>query len=55
MPVRNILNVRTTKEVRKTESECGKFWFVSANGITVKVLKYDWLMLTIGAPIFIGN
>ena len=54
MAIRNILGVNSTFEVKRTESSCGKFWLVTANGITVKVLKHDWLMLTIGAPAFIG-
>ena len=54
MAIRNILGVNFTFEVKRTESPCGKFWLVTANGITVKVLKHDWLMLTIGAPAFIG-
>ena len=54
MAIKNILGVNSTFEVKKKESACGRFWLVTANGITVKVLKHDWLMLTIGAPAFIG-
>jgi len=51
MAIREFLNVRTLKEVEKHISECEKYMFISAHGITVRVLKNDWVRNTLNAKI----
>lgn len=51
MSVKNLLNVNSSLDVSKKISECGNYFYISAHGITVKVLKKDWLNCTISATI----
>ena len=52
MAVKNYLGVKTTLEVKKTiDPNNSNYFYLSANGITVRVLKNDWTMENLNAKI----
>lgn len=53
MAVKDYLGVATTSEIKRMPLENGLIK-LTANGISVKVTKYDWTMYNLNAIIYLG-